>query len=391
MLQEDQLYLVLRGTCLALFDKHSVWFGRDSGTVPDYRIAPSGCQICRLAKSDSQVARRCARFYATLEEGDAVCPFGITVRKQLFDIGTEPKAALFLQTGVDADQLKNAIQQLPRNSKKKAKSSVDGNPPSQARLACKDQLEFFETAVRSVALSRVAFAIRAVSHDVLTPVQGAGADVELLSSLVSHVSDPKVSEVLDRLRGNLATTSRLAKKIGILLSPKQWFDKNRYRDVTVHAMLKNLAERLEPICGKRDVTIHVGYNAGRKKVAAIPDLFELVLGNLLENSVKYAFANTTVSIEFQQEKDTLRISFKNLGVKIDFDEIENRLIFQLGYRGRHSEDRQRLGTGSGLFVTKQIVDGHGGMIEVLSIPQDSQTDTPIACNVFTLIWPIYKN
>ena len=387
MLSEKQIVFVLRGTADTLFKQNSVWLGKPSTHPPDYTVRATNCQLCTLNRSDSAIARKCAAFYRSKQPGEATCPFGVSVFTHEVDIGSATPATLHLQTSINPRAMSDSIAHLPRKSKKIARERFEASP-NVCREFKESQLDMLKSTAEALAMSRVATAIQAVSHDILTPVQGAIADVERLRSAIE--CQESSNRFIDRLTINVNTVSRLAKKIGLLLSPNQWMDVKRYRSVTVHNMLHALNERFASVAHDRSVKANIGYNAGRKQVHAIPDLLEIVLGNLLENAIKYAYANTEVHVDFESAPQHLVITFKNLGVRIEDDEIEEGLIFELGYRGRHSRDRQRRGTGSGLHVTKQIVAGHGGSIEVISIPASDDQDSTIATNIFKLYWPLYR-
>ena len=53
------------------------------------------------------------------------------------------------------------------------------------------------------------------------------------------------------------------------------------------------------------------------------------------------------------------------------DEIEGGLIFKVGYRGKWSTDRGRLGTGIGLTDAKHVAESHGGELQIDSRPARS--------------------
>jgi signal transduction histidine kinase len=98
---------------------------------------------------------------------------------------------------------------------------------------------------------------------------------------------------------------------------------------------------------------------------------ERAFTNLLHNAIKYSWKRTSsrppwVGIETKVVGENVCISFENWGVPIPRDEYE--VIFQLGFRGRLSRDRHRLGTGIGLTDTRRIAVEHHGTINVHSRP-----------------------
>ena len=98
-----------------------------------------------------------------------------------------------------------------------------------------------------------------------------------------------------------------------------------------------------------------------------------VLSNLLHNAIKYTWRRertraSWIEIQSNIDEQNVCVQFENWGVPIAPEEIDERLIFQLGYRGKWSTDRGRLGTGIGLTDADHVARDHGGSILVESKP-----------------------
>jgi PAS domain S-box-containing protein len=98
-----------------------------------------------------------------------------------------------------------------------------------------------------------------------------------------------------------------------------------------------------------------------------------VISNLLHNAIKYSWRRDRTRLPWVTIRTSVRelsvcIEFENWGVPIAQEEIEQGLIFELGYRGKWSKDRGRLGTGIGLTDAKRVAEGHGGTLTVESRP-----------------------
>jgi len=95
--------------------------------------------------------------------------------------------------------------------------------------------------------------------------------------------------------------------------------------------------------------------------------------NLIHNAVKYSFYGTQkrneyVKISCKGRNNGYEFEIVNYGTGILEDEIRTGKIFQEGYRGELSKDRERIGSGLGLWVAKKIIDSHMGSIEISSYP-----------------------
>jgi len=97
------------------------------------------------------------------------------------------------------------------------------------------------------------------------------------------------------------------------------------------------------------------------------------LANLLHNAVKYSWRRdrgqpwVAIAVRSEDER-VVSIEVENWGVPIAAEEIAHGLVFELGYRGKWSTDRGRLGTGIGLTDALRVARAHGGDLVVESRP-----------------------
>ena len=84
--------------------------------------------------------------------------------------------------------------------------------------------------------------------------------------------------------------------------------------------------------------------------------------NILDNAVKYTGENGEIQITLQSYDIFSRIDIKDNGMGISEDEVPK--IFSRFYRGNNTLDIE--GIGIGLYLSREIVDKHGGYIKVKS-------------------------
>tara|TARA_R100001143_G_scaffold52481_2_gene47696 strand:- start:69099 stop:70817 length:1719 start_codon:yes stop_codon:yes gene_type:complete len=93
---------------------------------------------------------------------------------------------------------------------------------------------------------------------------------------------------------------------------------------------------------------------------------ETILGNLIENSIKYSTKNKSISIDLIASDKTAGFSIRDSGVGIPKKQQKN--IFKKFYRIENSMTSKIKGHGLGLSIVKNLVELNGGTIDVTSEP-----------------------
>lgn len=84
--------------------------------------------------------------------------------------------------------------------------------------------------------------------------------------------------------------------------------------------------------------------------------------NLLSNAVKYTPPNGIIAVRLLVDSDRVELSVADTGIGIE--SVDRDRLFTRFFRSRHAEEQNVQGVGLGLSITKAIVEGHGGRIEV---------------------------
>jgi signal transduction histidine kinase len=90
-----------------------------------------------------------------------------------------------------------------------------------------------------------------------------------------------------------------------------------------------------------------------------------VLGQLVDNGIKFTPSGGSVTVSLKREGENLVIlSVTDTGIGIPANRLQD--IFEPFYQLDGSNTRQYSGTGLGLALVRQIVEAHGSMLEVQS-------------------------
>lgn len=109
------------------------------------------------------------------------------------------------------------------------------------------------------------------------------------------------------------------------------------------------------------------------KIYADPLRLEQIILNLLDNALKYSAEQSVVNVRISKSKEKAVISVTDFGMGIPPEEIG--FIFEKLYRVEKSRSRASGGSGIGLAIVKELVEAHGGSIEVESELEKGSTFT----------------
>ncbi|CAM3383960.1 PAS domain S-box protein [Corallococcus sp. ZKHCc1 1396] len=98
---------------------------------------------------------------------------------------------------------------------------------------------------------------------------------------------------------------------------------------------------------------------------------EQVVFNLLENALKYSPDGGTIRVRLAVGEDVTVLSVKDPGIGIPLD--QQQLLFDRYFRARNASTRSYGGLGLGLYISRDIVERHGGRIWVESEPGQGST------------------
>src|SRR5437773_12539273 len=96
-----------------------------------------------------------------------------------------------------------------------------------------------------------------------------------------------------------------------------------------------------------------------------------VIGNILDNAIKYSPHGGQVMVKLEKQNDEYLVSIIDQGIGISPEYLDH--IFERFYRVRNKASRQFAGIGLGLYVTKAIVERHGGSIWVANNAEAGST------------------
>jgi signal transduction histidine kinase len=218
-----------------------------------------------------------------------------------------------------------------------------------------------------------------VSHELKTPLTSLKGMTQLLRRRVER-ADP-----VTILRSGLADMERAIRRMEVLVNDlldsslveTNMFVLHRKR----YDLVQLCRDLIEEYTSGNGPSLTFELSGEPLEAEVDVDRISQVIINLLTNARKYSSKGTPITVTLQQAGYEAAITVRDMGVGIPAE--AQQYIFDQFYRVRDIEVQNgaHTGLGLGLYISRKIVERHGGHIEVQSSPGEGST--------FTVILPLY--
>jgi len=278
--------------------------------------------------------------------------------------GYEAGAVDFIQKPIEADILRS-----------KAKVFIELYRQRMESLAQRNELEAYANALREADRRKNDF-IAMLGHELRNPIMALHAGLQLLQrqsdeerkaviharmEVQAHHLSRLIEDLLDVARIDQGKISLQQERVSLQSIVDSAIDTSRPRiEAASHELTVSLPP--EPVWLNGDS----------------PRLSQ-VISNLLANAAKYTPREGRILLSVEIEQDQIRIDVADNGIGVSAD-LKDR-IFELFAQSKGPDDRSRDGLGIGLALVKQLVELHGGTIDLAS-------DGPGLGSCFTVRLPL---
>jgi signal transduction histidine kinase len=188
-------------------------------------------------------------------------------------------------------------------------------------------------------------ALRDLQHRAASGPDEYGAELERLTRQLTIIHDQ--SAKLGRLVRELLDVSRIqAGRLEFQIAPTDLTD-----------VVQTVAEQAQMVSASRRVEVDA---AGPATIMGDRDHLEQVFGNLVDNAIKYSPEGGAIRVRVRGEGEDVHVAVEDHGIGIPADQVAR--VFEIFYRTSEAERRRTPGLGLGLFITRGIVERHGGRI-----------------------------
>jgi signal transduction histidine kinase len=201
-----------------------------------------------------------------------------------------------------------------------------------------------------------------ISHDLKTPIARIQGNAELVLDQTGSLTEKQKKS----LSAIVHTTEDLSEYVESVLD----LTRIESAKVPLNKATKDINATILEVVENKQVM------ATEKQIQLVTDLepifsfkFDVklirrVLGNLVENAIKYSPEGTTITLRSKEEGTWVRVYIEDQGIGIPPEEQER--VFAKFYRCENPAMSQTKGTGLGLYLVKYFVELHQGMVELRS-------------------------
>jgi signal transduction histidine kinase len=253
---------------------------------------------------------------------------------------------------------------LARAMERYGRGEHDARAAERGPAELREMSHRFNDMAGALAVQRaaqIAF-LGGVAHDLRTPLSSLRVAVTLLDPQRVPADEHRVSKTVRLLERNIARMERMLEDFLDLARIQAGQLELRLGDEDLREIVRDGVALFEPAAGHRLV---LSLPADPLRIRCDAVRIGQVVVNLISNAIKYSPAGELVDVRLERRGNhaVLRVIDRGIGISRE----DQRHVFE-PFRRVGPSKGSLPGAGLGLFVVKQIVHAHRGMIEVDSRP-----------------------
>jgi PAS domain S-box-containing protein len=214
------------------------------------------------------------------------------------------------------------------------------------------------------------------AHELRTPLTAMVGYSQLIERRLTQSREVKERD-LDALRTIMTQAARMSRLMGLLLDISRMETGQftlEYDVVDLCELADHALDALQPTL-TGDEQPRVVIRCSHEAVLIEGDVLRLeqVVYNLLQNAIKYSPRGGQITLTIDKQPDRAMLAVTDQGIGIPSAAIPH--LFDRFYRVDGAMTRSITGIGIGLYVVREVVERHGGTVEVSSVEGQGSTFT----------------
>jgi signal transduction histidine kinase len=205
--------------------------------------------------------------------------------------------------------------------------------------------------------------VSSVSHEFRTPLAVIYSAGENLSDGVIR-DEGKIANYGNLIKREGKKLSAMVEQILEFAGARSGNRKYDFRAANINKIIDEAIAECQPLIEEKGFTVEREIAENLPEISADETALTQAIQNLIANGLKYSNGSNWLKISALNGKNKLKISVEDRGLGIEKSEVGK--IFEPFYRSKKVVDEQIHGNGLGLSLVKQIVEAHGGRVDVES-------------------------
>lgn len=208
-------------------------------------------------------------------------------------------------------------------------------------------------------LDFIAFA----AHELRGPITVIRGYLDVLEDELTGVLQDDQHELFRRLT---VSANRLSGYINNILNTSRYDRRHlniRLVEDSLAAIYETLSDDMQLRASSQSRLLSVQIPNDLPTIAADRTSLGEVIGNLIDNAIKYSNEGGAINVTAEVKGEFVELSIEDHGIGMPGNVVSN--LFQKFYRSHRSRETVA-GTGIGLYISKGIIESHGGRIGVRS-------------------------
>lgn len=196
-------------------------------------------------------------------------------------------------------------------------------------------------------------------HDLKTP---ANAQIRTLKMLLDGYFGILNSEQAQIIKETLNSEKYMAEIVSDILTAYKCDNSNFKLKLSTFDLpdeLNEIYKIMKTLADEKQQQIIINYNCSQLYISADKLQISRVISNLISNAIKYGFSKSVIKIDLNINSSIAEFTVENQGYPIHKEKLSK--IFEK-FSGNKSTCYNSASTGLGLYLSKKIIDLHGGKI-----------------------------
>ncbi|PKN94927.1 MAG: hypothetical protein CVU44_03730 [Chloroflexi bacterium HGW-Chloroflexi-6] len=210
-----------------------------------------------------------------------------------------------------------------------------------------------------------------ISHELRTPLTHIRGYLELLHA-------EALGELNEGQKSSLEVSLRSANRLQNLIDDLILFSQAsrgeltlQLKPVDLNLLISSILTRTNPKAVERSIALNLELDPSLPPVQADDEKLSWVISQLLDNAIKFTPSGGVVTLQILRNDSMVTLNVCDTGIGIPPE--REKEIFEPFHQLDGSATRRYGGTGLGLALVKQIVEAHGSLISVVSVPDQGTT------------------